>query len=80
MQITTNKLPKIDDTCVIIKSPEGLLGTFTKFGDKVFEWCANNNVEADLISHWYDNGSFSAWKIANDKQRLLFTLRWSCTK
>lgn len=73
MQVTTNQKAELDDTCVVIPTPVGVTGTFTDFGNRVFEWCAENNIDVDLL---YNRGSYSAWRIQDEKQRMLFVLRW----
>ena len=77
MSVTSNKAPELDEECVVVDSKDGLTGTFTKFADGIFEWCAENGVDADLITKWSnDYGNYSAWRIKDPKQRTLFVLRW----
>jgi hypothetical protein len=73
MQVTTNQKDKLDENCVVIPTPAGVTGTFTEFGNRVFEWFVDNNIDADLI---YNRGSYSAWRIPDEKTRMLFVLRW----
>jgi len=42
----------------------------------VFEWCAESGIDADLITKWYDDKNYSAWRIRDEKQRMIFSLRW----
>ena len=77
MKVTANQAPDLDDECVVIESPDGLTGTFTKFGDEVFAWCAESGVDADLITKWYNDRNYSAWRIRDEKQRMLFIIKWS---
>jgi len=76
MKVTANQEPELDDECVVIESQDGLTGTFTKFADGVFEWCAESGIDADLITKWYDDKNYSAWRIRDEKQRMIFSLRW----
>ena len=73
MQVTTKQKAELDENCVVIPTPIGVTGIFTEFGNMVFEWCTNNSIDADLIGRW--NGC-SAWQILDEKQRMLFVLRW----
>jgi len=77
MKVAANQEPELDYECVVIESEDGLIGTFTKFADGVFEWCAESGVDADLITKWYDDGNYSAWRIRDEKQRMIFSLRWT---
>jgi len=76
MKVTENQSPELDDECVVIESEDGLTGTFTKFADGVFEWCAESGIDVDLVTKWYDDGNYSAWRIRDEKQRMIFSLRW----
>lgn len=53
-------------------------GKFIEFANEVFEWCADNNIEADLIGrHTDDNlNDLSIWRIENEYHRTKFALRW----
>jgi len=79
LKVTANEVPGLDEECVVIESPDGLTGTFTKFGDEVFAWCAESGIDADLITKWYDDddSAYSAWRIQDKKQRMIFSLRWT---
>lgn len=69
----------IDDTEVILKSTSGRADAFTKFANKIFLWCADNNIEADLVGKWSDdeNNDYSRWRISNELHRTMFRLVWS---
>ena len=73
MQVTTNQKAELDENCVVIPTPIGVTGTFMEFGNKVFEWCADNNIDVDCVGKWE---GYSAWQILEEKQRMLFVLRW----
>jgi len=77
LKVTANQAPDLDDECVVIENPDGLTGTFTKFGDEVFAWCAESGVDVDLITKWYNDGNYSAWRVRDEKQRMLFIIKWS---
>lgn len=78
IKITGNAPIEITDTTVVIVSPPGLTGAFTKFANEVFSWCNECGVEADLLGKWYNGEQhLSSWEITDEKQRMLFTLRWS---
>jgi len=66
-------------TYVIIQCPDGLTGVFTDFANEVFIWCADCGIEADLIAKWNDDDgqSLSRWSIPDEKQRMMFMLRWA---
>lgn len=77
IKVTTNRPVEVTDTDVIIRSPDGLTGTFTNYANGIFEWCLEMGVEADMLGKWYDDGAFSAWRIEDEQQRMLFLLRWT---
>jgi len=49
MQDTTKQITELDKNFVMIPTPIGVTGTFTEFGNKVFEWCADNNIDVVLM-------------------------------
>ena len=69
----------VDGDEVIIRTPAGLTGTFTKFADQVHLWCFETNVKADLVAKWSDGEGtdFSRWSIPDQAHRTMFRLRWS---
>lgn len=75
MQVMNNNItdPKFD---VIVKHSGRLTGRFTKFGNEVFEWCNKSGIDADLLHSWFDEEYYSSWRIMDDQQRLLFSLKW----
>jgi hypothetical protein len=45
----------------------------------IFEWCFENNIDADFVSKYVDGIDSrykSLWNVPDDHQRLLFILRW----
>ena len=79
IKVTINKPPNLDDPdIVVVEYTGGLLGTFTNYGNQVFQWCADNEIDIDMITTWYDGERYlGAWRIANDQHRTAFLLRWS---
>lgn len=68
-----------EDTDIVLRSNAGLTGTFTAFANEVYQWCADAQIEADMIGKTYDSDSdsdFSRWRIENEQHRTLFLLRW----
>lgn len=63
---------------VLVKSPAGLTGTFTDFANQVNLWCADADIEADLIGQWTDDegNDISRWDIPNESHRTMFILKW----
>ena len=54
-------------------------GRFKEHTDKVFVWCYEANIEADIVGYEYINieeGGTSLWHIKNEKHRTYFALMW----
>lgn len=66
---------EFDDNCVILKIPSEI--QFIDFANEIFEWCDINNIDADILKRWHDENTYVAWKITDQKQRIIFMLRWS---
>ena len=64
---------------ILLKNPAGLTGTFTDFANQINLWCADANIEADLVGKWSDDegNDISRWNIPNESHRTMFALRWS---
>jgi hypothetical protein len=79
--VTSNQQMKefVEPNDVLVKSIGGLIGIFTPFGNRIFQWCADNDIDADLIGKWADSGGIdiSAWRINNEEHRAFFKLYWS---
>ena len=57
----------------VVQSTRHATGT-----DEILEWCITNEVDADVLWGGYDGTStHSEWGIKDDKQRMLFALRWT---
>lgn len=68
-----------EDTDIVLRSDAGLTGTFTTFANEVYQWCADVQIEADMIGKTYDDESdcdYSRWRIKNEQHRTMFVLRW----
>lgn len=46
--------------------------------NEILRWCFENNINADLVRHaWAPYiGNITVWEIKDEKERLLFLLRW----
>lgn len=78
IKVTVNQPINIDPvTDVVVVCEGGNTGTFTKYGNQIFSWCADSGIDADLIGHWYNEKYYSAWRISSDEQRMIFVLKWS---
>lgn len=78
VKVTTNRRAVTQGpNHAVIRSPDGLTGVFTKFGNEVLMWCHDSGIDANLIEKWYDDGSFSMWEINVPEHRAMFILRWS---
>jgi len=67
-----------ESTDILVKSPSGLTGTFTKFANEIHTWCFEQGIEADMIGKWSDDGKhISRWRIHDPAHRTMFALRWS---
>lgn len=73
------KVTVLDGSEITLKSKNGLTGKFTEFANEIFIWCADNNIEVDLIEKYSDDdyNDVSIWRIENESHRALFLLRWS---
>jgi hypothetical protein len=76
IKVTVNTPVDLRDTDIIVQYTGGLTGKFTNFGNIIFEWCADTGVDADLLGSWFDDGYFSAWRVVDSHQRLIFSLKW----
>jgi len=47
--------------------------------DEITAWCETENILADFIGMWMIVGDSSIllWKIPDEKQKILFALKWS---
>ena len=68
----------VTESGILLKSPAGLTGTFTDFANQINQWCADANIEADLVGKWTDDedNDISRWNIPNESHRTMFILRW----
>ena len=45
---------------------------------RIKDWCAENHIKYNFKNHWMDDkGTFISMEIPDEKDRVLFMLRWS---
>ena len=54
-----------------------------KYYYDVLSWCVEQGIVVENVMEYYDNGlsamlfDVNLWRVKDDKQRLMFALRWS---